>query len=201
MMTARVMEVFLMVVAGLILVGDMGAAQATVIAWHLDVGFDDGGTATGFILLDVDHHGSGPTPGSLPELVDWDIKVRGGNTADFPPFEYTPTSTFSSYINGSITQGGGPTFHTVIFFTNQLVPGGDPQQLRNLYLVTSPMMTDAGGKVVLASALGESRESWNPLPTRTAFGELTAVPEPSHGAFVALGLVVIIAFFSVRRKH
>jgi len=35
----------------------------------------------------------GPTPGSSPQLADWDIEVRGGNTLDFPPFEYTPAST------------------------------------------------------------------------------------------------------------
>jgi hypothetical protein len=190
-MTARAMELFLAVVAVLILGADMRAAQATVIEWHLqNVRFDDGGSATGFISLDVDHNGFGPTPGSLPELVDWGIKVRGGDTANFPPFEYTPASTFSSHADGS----------SLIFFTNQMVPGGDPSQLRMLYLVTNPKMTDAGGKVILDVANDQSRESWNPLPTRSVFGELTAVPEPSNVTFLALGLVMLVVF-SARREH
>jgi hypothetical protein len=191
-MKARAMELFLAVVAGLILGADVRAAQATVIEWHLqNVRFDDRGSATGFISLDVDHDGYGPTPGSIPEFVDWDIKVRGGNTANFPPFEYTPASTFGAFIVLTLPQEGGPGWDDLIFSTGQ----------RRLELVARPQLTDVGGTVVLntSQVYGESRESWNPLPTRSAFGELTAVPEPSKALLLALGLGTVVGFSALRK--
>src|SRR5439155_4433252 len=98
MTTARAMKRFFFAAGlGVVLGGDIGAAQATVLEWHLqNAGFSDGGTATGFVSVDVDPGGLRPTPGTNPELVDWAIKVSGGNTANFPPFEYTLASTFDA---------------------------------------------------------------------------------------------------------
>jgi len=181
------------IVAGFILSTGVSAVQATVVEWQLqNVRFDDGGTATGFISIDVHRDGFGATPGSNPQLVDWDIKVRGGNTVDFPLFEYTPASTFEAHITLSITQGGGPSWDTLIFNTSQMLPGGEPFQRRGLYLVTRPQMTDAGGRVILAADNIPSRESWNPMPGRMASGALTAVPEPSNVTLLALGFAALL---------
>ncbi len=184
-------------VAGLALTSGVSAVQATVVEWRLqNVRFDDGGTATGFVSVDVDRDGFGPTPGSNPQLVDWDIKVRGGNTVDFPPLEYTPASTFEANING------GPKSDTLNFITSQMLPGGEPFQRRRLELITRPQMTDAGGRVIVTSLGGNNslpRESWNPLPTRTASGSLTAVPEPSNVTFLALGFAALLGAWA-RRK-
>ena len=189
LMTARTKKLFLAIAAGLTLGACTVAAQATVIEWRLqNVRFNDGGSATGFITLD-----HGPA-GSLAEFVDWDIKITGGNAANFPPFEYTPASTFGSYFDGL----------SLTFFTNEMIPGGDSNQRRMLYLATRPYLTDAGGSVFLTSANTPSRESWNPEPIRIASGSLTSgipttIPEPSRVWLLSLGVIALFAA-STRRK-
>ncbi len=191
MMTSRSIAI----IAGFLVCTGVSAVQATVVQWQLqNVRFDDGGIATGFVSVDIDRDGLGPTPGSSPQLVDWDIEVRGGNTVKFPPFEYTPASTLGADITVS-SQGGVLMMDELFFSADQ----------RRLYLVTHPVMTGRGGTVVLGAANTPSRESFggtsldDPPPfDRLVFGELTAVPEASRALFVAVGMVMLFCVWTRR---
>jgi hypothetical protein len=188
------------VIAGLTLGLCSNAAQATVIEWHLqNLKFVDGAIATGFISVDVDHNGFGPTPDSNPGLVDWGIKISGGSTVSLPDFAYTPASTFESTAHAQGSQGGRLDSDTLTFYVLSL--GGTAQTRRVLTLELLPQMTSAGGQVSLSASERLFDTSSNILGSRTAFGTLGApFPEPSTITLLALGVGALIAL-SVRRKR
>jgi len=177
-------------VVGFLLCTGVSAVQATVVEWQLqNVTFDDGGTASGFVSVDSHDHES------LPDLVDWGIEVRGGNTVDFPPFAYTPASTFYAYIRESSRLDGRPIDELQF---------GTPQ--RTLYLVTHPVITGGGRRVHLdGSFYSPSRETFGGTPpddpppfVRLSFGDLTAVPEASRALLVAVGMVMLFCVWTRR---
>jgi len=176
------------------------AAQATVIEWHLqNLKFVDGAIATGFISVDVDHNGFGPTPDSNPGLVDWGIKISGGSTVSLPDFAYTPASTFESTAHAQGSQGGRLDSDTLTFYVLSL--GGTAQTRRILTLELLPQMTSAGGQVSLSASERLFDTSSNILGSRTAFGTLGApFTEPSTLTLLALGVGALSAL-SDRRKR
>lgn len=81
MFTGHVTKVLVTMIAiGVLVLRGINAAEAKLVEWLLqDATFDDGGTATGFFILD----------GEGQALPNFDIKVRGG-TRGIPAFDYTP---------------------------------------------------------------------------------------------------------------
>jgi hypothetical protein len=193
-MNTRARAVLLCLAAGTTFCAGLSPAFGTIVRWNLkDVKFDDGGAASGFVVLDVNETGNGASPGTNPQLVDWDIKVSGGNEADFAPFEYTPASTFESSSDLEILDGV-MRYTQLRFATHPKHPG--LLQHRFLVLATDPQLSSAGGAVRLTMsppATDGSRESWNFLPNRYAFGGMVAVPEPPTVA-MAWGVAMLIAF-------
>src|SRR5258706_11545085 len=62
----------------------LSPARADVVTWQLqNVGFDDGGQATGWFNVDNVTH----------TFLDWSISVNGGNTTVFPNALYDPHQT------------------------------------------------------------------------------------------------------------
>ena len=82
-------------------------SHAVLVTWTLqDVPFDDGGTASGFVIFDP----SVPVIPGLSNtryLSNFDIKTAAG-TVFTVPFEYTPNNTDASepyYVHFSARQG------------------------------------------------------------------------------------------------
>jgi hypothetical protein len=85
-----------------------GAAQ---LVWGLSATFNDGGTAIGYFVYDLNEN----------FYTYWDVSTAGGNTSTFFPFEFTPENSAIGYIANS---GSGPTIlmRSNSSFTSQ-VPG------------------------------------------------------------------------------
>lgn len=82
------------VMLALALCGIAGGASAKVLVWELhNVRFDDGGSATGFFIIDTRFPGL---------LRNFDITTTGGRTN--PSFHYTPRST-SGAVNRLVSDG------------------------------------------------------------------------------------------------
>lgn len=63
---------------------DSSDSPDTIVQWTLvDVTFDDGGTASGTVDINM----------NTKEVLDWSVSVSGGNIADLPPFEYRPSTS------------------------------------------------------------------------------------------------------------
>jgi hypothetical protein len=70
------------------LLASLSPARADVVTWQLqNIGFDDGGQATGWFSVDNVTH----------TFLDWSISVNGGNTSVFPNAVCDPqTSTLNA---------------------------------------------------------------------------------------------------------
>jgi len=176
----------------------MQVAHANV--YNLEnVTFDDGGTVSGSFDWD------GVLCCANPILQNWDITVSGGNTGEFPTFEYTPaTSTSNGFFDAQppfdvafVLQGLG-NFGTV-------QPGDFPRE-RFLVLLLDRNAVPSGNIPLILTATqnfdGSNEEFVIRVNTvvseRTITGGTAVlVPEPSMIAFIGLG---VLALFYSRRS-
>lgn len=103
----------------LVLAGATCAAFANPVVWTFrDVALDDGGSVSGHFTYTAD---------ASPHVTDWSVWVTGGNTANFPIFQYRPD-------NSGLGEGSGGEIEFV-------VPGNQRQILfrRSVPLTGTPV--------------------------------------------------------------
>jgi len=158
-------------------------ARAEMITWTLhDVVFDDGGTASGFVVFDP----AKPTPPGVhgdAHLTQFDIKTTGGSALS-APFEFTPANTDASepwYVGFFSAPEGPRPLHGLPQHFLQLVPEGE--------------WPAHGGHVnVLLAASGDSLlDNQRSLFRATTSGFLigTPIPEPSL-LLLPVGLLMLV---------
>jgi hypothetical protein len=180
MTTARGNALLSLMALNMALLGDMTAAQAKLVQWNLeDVAFADGGTATGFFMLDLDEFVDEPPP-----VVDYDIKVSGGS-AGYPTFEYTPANQcFRNFFDG-----------TLLNLYGQLVAahcGSENFSARSLRLNPGPL-TSAGGTVSLGGGEYYPTRCCRAIVRGALIGSPVPVPEPSTTLFLLATLSSLLA--------
>jgi len=169
-----------------------------------NVTFEDGGSVSGSLLFDPIEW----TP--LTKITTYDVRVSGGNTDLFPPFEYVPgnSDTFTD-LNPS-PPFGGPRSFVFAFFTGPLAlppalqaPGvtvfGREVQFEvpeTVFESVVPITLLPGGEQWLLSPNDESaHRSYSPSSQMIA----TAVPEPSI-ALVVLGCGVALFLWNAAKR-
>jgi len=154
-------------------------SQAALITWELrDVRFNDGGILTGFFVLD--------TESPLQPLVDRYLQVSGGDTQEFPSFEYTKSNSGALLV---------PTESPLEFGVSIAITGN---RFRTLDLHFQSPLTAAGGPIGFLGS--QSVESTGlvlvPGSEKQRFliqGYINGIPEPSIAFLIALGVGVILA--------
>lgn len=169
-------------------------AMGDPVQWNLsNVTFDDGGTASGFFIVDVD-----TTP--YPDFSYWNVSATAGSQLD--AFDYTPhDSTVRVYSHNAIIFTSDATFPSV--------PNG-PDENRILILGFSSGLSDAGGTITLnanqpfSGTYSGSGECLSCDPYRTVTGGSLiggpvtfTTPEPSTVALLPVGL---LALWGIGRK-
>lgn len=125
-------------------------AAASPVEWKLSgVTFDDGGTAAGTFVFDVDTN----------KIISYNVAVSGGNTTTFPAIMYAA----SSAVPTSFNIAGASS-----------IAANQKQGTRFLLLVTKTKLTNAGGSVELDPT--RSHECYNCAPFRTVSGTLVGTP-------------------------
>jgi len=163
-------------------------SHAVLVTWTLqDVTFDDGGTASGFVIFDP----SVPVIPGLSNtryLSNFDIKTTAGTTFT-APFEYTPKNTDASepyYVHFFSAPGTISPRH------------GLPQRWLDIHALNAFPAT--GGPVAILgdvsdeTFVGEDFSSGNGVHHRSITGgSLVGVvaPEPSTLGFVAIGMALL----------
>jgi len=179
------------------LLGLPSVTHAKLIHWDLyNVVFTDGGTLTGFFVMNPDI----PSPNS--QLVDFRILASGGDEARFSPFLYTPDTTG---INGAF--GGQPAAGTGALVLNAKTSPSRTMQMEFNTLPSDQInlpFPDNHFPVFLTA--GERlHDPTNPFlaqrgtstPTLYGYVPATPVPEPSVILLVTLGLATLASL----RRH
>jgi hypothetical protein len=199
MMTTNSVKVLLSAALGLLLLGAMTVASAHLVTWQLkDVGFDDGGSITGFFTLD---NGG---------LTNFDIKTMGG-TSGIPPFEFTPESL--KCREPGVCDEGTAAASANWLMLQHFLPRQEPDQPiqgdQALQLGFEQPLSDEGGTVSVhskTSATGSflsvqdynntigyiRREVVSPVVTGTIIIPPPSVPEPSTCISLLLGIGVLL---------
>lgn len=136
----------------------MSNAQATSMVWNFrDVALDDGGSVSGHFTYATDVG---------PHVTEWSVWVTGGNTANFPIFEYRPD-------NSTLGEGSGGEI-------GFLVPGTQRQIIfrRSLPLTGNPLYVPLDLSAPTSSAC-ESFGAENPRRLISA-GALFSDPAPTR---------------------
>ncbi len=159
--------------------------QAAPIRWNLmDVGFVDGGTVSGYFLVD----GTSAT--------DWSLTASGGRETVFPALTYTPANTVS------VLYWGSDGCWTIAFQTE--ITSSDPDitgkrillfQFENSLLTPRPYNALINGPDWSFGA-----ECWNCGPARmiVSGGAAGEAPEPGGYAAPGGGLAALLALRSRR---
>ena len=85
-------------VSAAMLLGHSGNLHAAAEFWELqDVTFSDGGTARGWLRIDLD------APAGEQVLLDWDVTTSGGDAAKFETLRYVPSSSGGAAGHSSLT--------------------------------------------------------------------------------------------------
>jgi hypothetical protein len=160
------------------LLGHLGSLHAADEIWELrDVAFSDGGTASGWLRIDLD-----AAPGSAM-LLDWDVTTSGGDAEKFATWRYVPSN------------GGGAAGRTSLTLHSRKSFGAGRNNFRVLYFTFSEKSLDPHGKggphvVELISYTGDKPASYEDVNATGTFRLLTAgrvviVARPSATATVA----------------
>jgi hypothetical protein len=190
--------VFAVALIGLMPLVDTGSvANANLVEWRLrDAAFNDGGMATGFLLLDTQS-----IPGNaITPPVDFDIKVsRPGDG----PFEYTP-EVATTFV------GDDP--NPFVLLTAPL-PSQDPP-FRILQIGFTRPLPATGGVVTLAilqPTIQTCSPPCNPvheegpggLVREGVSGEVvgTIVPEPEVPLFLTVGFAALVGVQIMRGRR
>lgn len=201
--TLATMKPFIAIAFFTALLGINQAVQAMPIEWDLkNLTFDDGGTVNGFFVWDA-----GASQGA--QLVNFDIKVSGGNVTAFPAFEYTLSNSIpdgAQASNSSLFNLDGVL--TPITFVRITSDSFISDRSRELRLSFSPFLTDAGGTALLyfpdpKFGTVVPGECYNCGPFRGIItGEaVAAVPEPSTLLLLGLGLVGLAGWRRKQQSH
>ncbi len=198
--TLRIARSFLLVVViGMMPLGEGGLSNAKVLEWQLqNVKFDDGGPVSGSFFWDAD-----ASPDT--KLVAWDISITSFH--DLPAYHFNsvlePGRGFSNgpWSVDDYCRDLGPM--CIGLFSKQLYDL-DPVGRVAILLVLAPdaFLSNAGGTV----AIGGYEDNTYGLVSYGArsivSGHLVAVPEPSEGKLFALTLALLIAVrLSARAIH
>lgn len=168
------------------------------LTWTLNnVTFDDGGNASGTFDYDA----------GTNTYFGFNISVAGGNTTLFPPFTYSPTTSFlREPLDASTLRLSS---NDIVFVP---IPGGGERgDRRTLFIDFEQPLTNAGGTINVQNPAGLGGDAeFNTLPDSPPFGQrrLTGgtvsasvgnpspVPEPSSVlgtlAFGAFGTVLLL---------
>jgi hypothetical protein len=150
------------------------SASAVPLIWTLDSAFfrvsDGGGSATGTFTYDADTN----------TYLNFNISVAGGDTSSFPPFTYSPATSFLRVPLDPIS---------LSISSNEIVNPISPVfNRRTLFLAFNEPLTDAGGVIPIMNPAGLGGDAeFNPTisPSNRGFsgGFVTApVPGPIAGA-------------------
>jgi hypothetical protein len=157
------------------------AAQAALVTWTIQsFHWNDGGTASGFFVVDTD------SP-SQSMVTQFDIKVTAGNVVTTAA-DYAPNTALDG--NLSYTHDGIHAFLT-----------GAIGEDRELTVAMPDITLLKSGSISLDSFTNESALGGNELRFLSA-GSVTAavVPEPAELGFLAAG-VALLAGIVVRRRR
>ena len=151
----------------------LSPASAAVLTWTLhNVTFDDGGTASGTFDYDA----------ATNTFSNFAISMSGGTAIFFPSFEYSP--------------GTAHTRAPLSTTTLSIDANSISVDQRTLFMQFEQPLTDNGGVSVVQNPDGLGGDSeFRTLVTSPPFGQrgfiaggtVTAVPEPSSLAMLALG--------------
>jgi hypothetical protein len=166
-------------VAALLLLAFLKPAPADVITWQLqNVGFSDGGQATGWFSVDNTTH----------KFLDWSISTQGGNTSFFPAAIYNPQTSTINADNLSYTL---PLWNS--FYLAFMMIDVSPVYLRDRQLrLAFADLPDTGGVVSIDPENNFAGECYNCGPWRgfMSGGTISAISSPAAvpGPIVGAGL-------------
>jgi hypothetical protein len=161
----------------------LSPARAEVVTWQLqNVGFDDGGQATGWFNVNNITH----------TFIDWNISVHGGNTSIFPDAVYSPlTSTLNS--------GFSDPYSYALPLWNNFYLNFEMIDISSVYARDRQLrlafvdLPDVGGVVSIDPTNAFASECYNCGPDRLFVigGTIAAVPELSTWAMLLIGFAAI----------
>jgi len=188
-MSAHRLRAVLPLTALIAVTGYCGAANGKLVQWNLqNVTFDDGGVATGFLILTdaCPYLQCGP---DYRPLLDYDIQVSGGKDG-IPAFAYKPSNAVAQSASDPNGQGG-----SVVFVWGRI--GSNLVMNRSISFNTLTPLSDDGGTVSIRDLEEHypTREGRHMVDqfTDQAVGKLVGmpIPEASKALFLALGLLVV----------
>ena len=161
------------------------AAQATTKTYALvDVAFDDGGTANGFISFDSSV--AMPAFASFLDgyVVGFDIATQGGNTVDFPEFVYSMSNAVGTAI-----------FHPSGTFSGVNINlGAASVGARAFRMNFDPSSLGSGSIALNFSSPYLNQECYDCFPQRLVVaGSIALVPEPATPLMLLSGIAVLAA--------
>lgn len=125
-------------------------ARPGVVTYELNMRLSDGGSVSGHFKFDNDAAMDEPGPASdrfTACLVDYDIKVSGGNTSAFPELRYTPANSRRSVIG----RDDGPGFPIYAFDLSHMDAKSEGRLLAIRWTTPKVLPTTADGEVRLTT--------------------------------------------------